>query len=146
MLFSVRAMHSHPVQASVGPVGAAIIGLAALAIAVSFAIGLLQANGVIGDKLERERCRELGNAAFHAWNDHVEALRHELAALTPNDPRPEGLRADIKALVEVGGEVWSHPERAQEIAATAPVVEAPLYHEAMQASRAAQEACQRLQL
>ncbi|MCY1060227.1 hypothetical protein [Nannocystis sp. SCPEA4] len=140
--FSVRALYSHEVQTSVGPVGAAIIGLAALGIAVSFAVGLLEATGVIGDKLERERCEQRGHAAFIAWNDHVEALRKELAALAPDDARREGLRADISALVRVGGEVREHPKRAEQIAGGAPVADAPAYHRAMQASRAAQEACQ----
>ncbi|MDC0669296.1 hypothetical protein [Nannocystis radixulma] len=140
--FSVRALYSHEVRTSVGPVGAAIIGLAALGIAVSFAVGLLEATGVIGDKLERERCEQRGYAAFIAWNDHVEALRKELAALAPDDARREGLRADISALVRVGGEVREHPERAEQIAGGAPVADAPAYHRAMQASRAAQEACQ----
>jgi hypothetical protein len=142
--FSVRAMHSHEVRTSVGPVGAALIGLAALAIAVSFAVALLQATGVIGDKLARDRCREHKLAAFVAWNDHAEALRQELAALAPDDARREGLRADISALVRVGGEVRTSPERAQQIAGGAPVSDAPAYQRAMQASRAAQAACREL--
>lgn len=137
--FRVRAMHSHPVRASVGRVGAALIGLAALAIAGSFALELARETGIVGDKPAQMRCVRARTAATVAWNDHAEELRRELAGAT--GARAEELAAAITALARVRDELRAHPGRAAEIAAAAPVALSPAYERAMLASHAAQDAC-----